>query len=289
MGQHVLVPYDGSDQSADALAYALAAFPADEVTLLHVIEPVVEAGEPAVYTGNQYEQRRENAETMLENARSSQEEADRIGTATTFGRPVHELLGYTRDNAVDHIVMGSHGRDGAARLLLGSVAETVVRRSPVPVTVVRHGQDRIEQPTDVLVPFDGSTQSRQALAYALDRYGEAQVTAVYVLYPPGDTLPGTTHYGVGTGQRETWEEKRHEQTAEVLETTSAVTAEYDRDVETAEIEGEPAEAIVQYLEENEFDHVVIGSTGRDGLSRLLLGSVAETVVRRSPVSVTVSK
>jgi len=53
------------------------------------------------------------------------------------GRPVGQLLGYATTGGIDHIVLGSPGRDGTGRLLLGSVAETVVWRSPVPVTVAK--------------------------------------------------------------------------------------------------------------------------------------------------------
>ena len=52
-------------------------------------------------------------------------------------RPADAILTYIDDNDVDHVIMGSHGRSGVSRLLLGSVAETVARRSPAPVTVVR--------------------------------------------------------------------------------------------------------------------------------------------------------
>jgi len=53
------------------------------------------------------------------------------------GRPARAIEECAEEAAVDHVVIGSHGRDGIARILLGSVAETVVRRSPVPVTAVR--------------------------------------------------------------------------------------------------------------------------------------------------------
>ena len=56
---------------------------------------------------------------------------------TVLGRPARAIIDYAEDNEVDQIVMGSHGRDGVSRILLGSVAETIVRRSPCPVTVVR--------------------------------------------------------------------------------------------------------------------------------------------------------
>jgi nucleotide-binding universal stress UspA family protein len=56
---------------------------------------------------------------------------------TEIGRPSRAIVEYAEEHDIDHIVMGSHGRSGVTRILLGSVAETVVRRSPVPVTIVR--------------------------------------------------------------------------------------------------------------------------------------------------------
>jgi len=60
-----------------------------------------------------------------------------VETRTRLGTPAQEILEYVERNPIDHVVIGSHGRSGVARILLGSVAEVVVRRSPVPVTVVR--------------------------------------------------------------------------------------------------------------------------------------------------------
>lgn len=289
MHRHILVPYDGSDQSADALAYALASFPDAGVDLLHVVEPYVGVpGEPAD-VGSQDARRVEAAETMLAHARDAHDDADRIGTATTVGRPVHEILAYTEANGVDQIVLGSRGRDGAARLLLGSVAETVVRRAPVPVTVVRCSHEQVETPGRVLVPFDGSKPARRALSYALDRFEAADVTALYVLHPASYAPAGPAGYATLGGESTNWEPQQDEHVAGILDSADEVAREAGREIETTGNVGNPADAVVEYVEANEVDHVVLGSTGRDGLSRLLLGSVAETVVRRSPVSVTVAK
>jgi nucleotide-binding universal stress UspA family protein len=289
MNSRILVPYDGSEQSADALAYALASFPDDEIDLLHVVEPYVGRSGVPNDIGIQYDEQQETAESMLENARADHDAEERIETAVTVGRPIHETLAYTEDNDIDHIVIGSHGRDGAARLLLGSVAETVVRRSPVPVTVVRHSQQTVEKPQNVLVPFDGSTQSRRALTYAFDKFESADVTVLYVVFPAADAVTGATGYDDFGEKTDNWEEIRHDHVVEILDSAKGIADEYDRTLETAQVEGKPADAIVESAETDEIDHVVLGSTGRDGIARLLLGSVAETVVRRSPVSVTVAK
>lgn len=134
MTETVLVPIDGSDSSWTALDYVLDHHDDDPVTVLHVIDPAEgnytgehEAGKPA-------ERSTELLETAHERAMA---EALEVDTDTATGSPAETILGYADEHGIDHIVMGSRGRSGLSRLLLGSVAETVVRRSSVPVTVAR--------------------------------------------------------------------------------------------------------------------------------------------------------
>ena len=136
----VLVPIDGSSQSKDALDYALEEFDPGEIVLLHVIDPI-EAGYSATasvpgYSEEWYKHQKEEAETLFEDAKARIDGAE-FTTATEVGRPSRAIVEYAEENDVDHIIMGSHGRSGVTRILLGSVAEAVVRRSPVPVTIVR--------------------------------------------------------------------------------------------------------------------------------------------------------
>ncbi|MFB6112562.1 MAG: universal stress protein [Halodesulfurarchaeum sp.] len=138
--KQVLVPIDGSPQSSAALEYAAEEFSTDELILIHVIDPI-EAGYSATatvpgYTEEWYEHAQEEAEDLLEEARETLDGED-VESVTEVGRPSRSIVEYAEENDVDHIVMGSHGRSGVTRILLGSVAEAVVRRSPVPVTVVR--------------------------------------------------------------------------------------------------------------------------------------------------------
>jgi nucleotide-binding universal stress UspA family protein len=63
--------------------------------------------------------------------------ADRLETEIVMGRPARAIVEFAEANEVDGIVLGSHGRDRVAQVLLGSTAETVVRRAPCPGTVVR--------------------------------------------------------------------------------------------------------------------------------------------------------
>lgn len=141
MGKHLLVPLDGSKQSDDALEYTFAEFPDADVTLLHVINPAragygAQAGIPS-FSEEWYEEAEAAAAELFETAREHAPPGITIHTETAVGQPSRLIVDYVEENDIDGIVMGSHGREGVSRILLGSVAETVVRRSPIPVTVVR--------------------------------------------------------------------------------------------------------------------------------------------------------
>ena len=143
MARNVLVPVDDSDPSSDALEFATDHYPDATITALHVVDPTdfpVGGFESGVMTD--IDQVRENqerhAEDLLEGVRERLTDAGvDVRTAIESGKPSNAIVEYADEHDVDLIAIGSHGRTGASRVLLGSVAETVVRRSPVPVTVIR--------------------------------------------------------------------------------------------------------------------------------------------------------
>jgi nucleotide-binding universal stress UspA family protein len=138
----VLVPYDGSLPAQNAIEYAITQFPDREIVLLRVIE--MASGSPSAGLGLAREKlkqrRKEIAGKLSEEIEELIDTADvefRIETVT--GQPSREIVAFAEEEAndIDQIVVGSHGREGVSRVLLGSVAEKVVRRAPIPVTVVR--------------------------------------------------------------------------------------------------------------------------------------------------------
>lgn len=143
MVQHVLVPVDHSDPAVEALRYALETFPDGSITALHVINPPdVLVGAHAQGTGlglaEDFEQAEAAAETLLEEMEAVAAEAGAtIETVLLRGQVERRISQFADENDPDLIVIGSHGRDGFDRVVLGSVAEKVVRRAPVPVLVVR--------------------------------------------------------------------------------------------------------------------------------------------------------
>jgi nucleotide-binding universal stress UspA family protein len=142
MLSRILVPMDDSEPAGNALAYALENFPEAEVTVLHVV------GVPSMLMGQATglaleddldEAARERAEPVFERARRRASDDDReVDTVVGIGHPAKNILDHATE--YDTVVLGSHGADwsrATRRFLVGNVAETVVRRSPVPVTIVR--------------------------------------------------------------------------------------------------------------------------------------------------------
>jgi nucleotide-binding universal stress UspA family protein len=142
MGKRLLIPMDGSEQAVHALLFGLKEFPSSDITILHVINPMDTGFSPQAslpgYAEEWYKHAEETADEIFAEADDIAAEFDRgVDTDQVVGRPAREIVTYAKDNDVDQIVMGSHGRAGVSRILLGSVAESVVKRSPIPVTVVR--------------------------------------------------------------------------------------------------------------------------------------------------------
>lgn len=134
-GMAVLVAYDGSEPAAEAVAYAAREH--DELVLLRVTE----AADNSIEAGIELAQDAlaDDEETVL-----SDEVTDTLSSADAsyrvervLGDPAEQIATVAERDEIDHVVVGSHGRTGVSRVLLGSVAENVVRRAPVPVTVVR--------------------------------------------------------------------------------------------------------------------------------------------------------
>jgi nucleotide-binding universal stress UspA family protein len=171
-------------------------------------------------------------------------------------------------------------------MLFGSVAEEVVRKAPCPTLTVRKDVDRPPSKAvrRVLAPIDFSNASEVAVQHAKEialTYG-AEVDLLHVVQEP--VYPSAYGYEAAAFP-----------TAEVIDNVEAQLGEMAREqigYEHVMIEartGDPGGQILDYTAENEIDLIVIATHGRTGLNRMLLGSVAERVLRRSPVPVFIVK
>ncbi|MCU4743510.1 universal stress protein [Halobacteria archaeon AArc-m2/3/4] len=129
----------------------------------------------------------------------------------------------------------------------------------------------------VLVAMDDSEEARMALEHAFERFPEATVHVVHV--------PETSNFTFDFDSTITEEAQKRAET--VLEEARTVANEYDRTIEAELVFGHAAEAVVSYADEHDIDQIITGSRGAEGPKRLLLGSVAETIVRRASCPVTV--
>ncbi|ARS89830.1 universal stress protein [Natrarchaeobaculum aegyptiacum] len=138
----ILVAYDGSEPAQKAATHAFQRYSDEEIVLLRVVEAADGSTGAGIELAKEYlaDRREAASEDVVEEVAdlAGATEAD-YRTEVAVGNPAREIVSFAEDDEeeIEHIVIGNHGRSGVSRVLLGSVAEKVVRRSPVPVTVVR--------------------------------------------------------------------------------------------------------------------------------------------------------
>lgn len=139
-GMAVLVAYDGSDPAQNALLHAARTYPDEEIILLRVAEAAggsLGAGVDLVKEKLK-ELREETAKELSDDVTELLEDDDvEFRMEMVAGKPAREIVEYAEEHDIGVIVVGCHGRKGASRVLLGSVADEVARRSPSTVTIVR--------------------------------------------------------------------------------------------------------------------------------------------------------
>lgn len=277
MFDDILIPTDGSDCAEAAVDYAedLATRYGATVHAVCVVDP------RKLEHGPHYDQEKEKYTNIAENTCNDLSAADLSAKpAALTDLPHKAILQYATKHDIDLIVMGTHGRTGVERYLLGSITEKVVRLSDVPVLTVRDEDDEVTYPyTDILVPTDGSEGAGAAIGPAVDvasKY-DARVHALSVIEPMAlgvDVRSEAILDSLEKAARDAVE------TVEEQATQASVSA-----VKIAIEHGSPYRAIRSYIDEYEIDLVVMGTHGRSGIERYLLGSVTEKTVRTSPVPV----
>ena len=275
MFDQIVVPTDGSDVSDASVSAAITL--ADRFDAhLHAIH-VMEMGE--LPPGVEDDDADQFASVGSEATTAAAERAAEAGVEATTsvivgGVPIHRgILDYADDHDADCIVMGTYGRTGLDRFVLGSVAERTLRESPVPVLTV-HEESTVEMPFErILVPTDGSDGALVASDRAID-LASATGATLHVVHVVDPYLLDTQ---VDPSQLLETLEDVGEQAVEAVETRASEAGVSD--VETELLTGNPHRAIVDYADENDVDCIVMGTHGRTGLERYLLGSVTERVVR----------
>jgi nucleotide-binding universal stress UspA family protein len=139
-------------------------------------------------------------------------------------------------------------------------------------------------PDNVLIAFDGSPLSERALTYAIENFSDATLTTIFVINPIDSVIDVEAG---GLPVAADWYDDAQERATEIHTTATDLAAEHDIDLTTVTEVGKPARAILEYADDHDIDQIVMGSHGRSGIDRTLLGSVAETVTRRARIPVTI--
>jgi nucleotide-binding universal stress UspA family protein len=282
MYDEILLPFDGSDGAAEVLHHAseIAHWADATITVLYVADTTRDS--VTVVDGETVDVLERKGEDIVEEATKT---LDTLGVPCTTdivqGNPAPTIVDYAERYDQDLIVMPTHGREGLSRYLIGSVSEKVVRLSPVPVLSVRMQDDEtLEFPYEsVLVPTDGSDAASYAADHTLSLAAATDAT-VHVLCVVEDSALGLD---VGSSvSREDTEQAASDAVDDVV--TAAEERGVDEIVRHVE-HGHPVEKILDRIDTNEIHAVGMGTTGRRGTERILLGSVAEKTVRSAPVPV----
>ena len=145
--KRILAPTDFSEYSAEAIGYACALADkfGSELHFLHILE-VHASSTPVFGAGLAFSPRIRESRAAVEQALELVADGRAAVRATAEGPTFLEILRYAKDNEIDLIVMGTHGRSGLAHVMLGSVAERIVRKAPCPVLTVRHPKHEFVMP-----------------------------------------------------------------------------------------------------------------------------------------------
>lgn len=194
-----------------------------------------------------------------------------------------EILTYARDNQIDLIIMGTHGRTALSHLLLGSVAERIVRMAKCPVMTFRKDAKKINTFQRILVPIDFSDYSKLALQYGLELahlFGSA-----VIIFHSIEQQIHPAFYAAG-------KTSIFEIDSDLKDRASAAMKQFREQIGRTEIpteyalaEGPAYQQIVEYAKRENCDLVVIATHGLRGLEHFLIGSTTEKVVRHSEVPV----
>ena len=302
MFRRILVPLDGAARAETAIPVAarLAKASGGTLVLLQVITTPVDAGgflyEPLVFTQADIDTEISKATKYLTTFSLADEFAGiEVQTLILIGTPAPSILAAIQNNDIDLVVMSSHGETGLMRWVMGSVAQKVVRQSPVPVMVLRDGGPTLSEPSltvpRALVSLDGSHLAESAIlpaaqiVSALAGSGRGILhLARIITYPPEVESLLVTPSPVAAHSVQHEQELAHKYMSELVEILKqGDLAKFNLDIITSVIfEPDVAATLVRLAEKGDelrslpgCEFIAMATHGRSGLQRWAMGSVTE--------------
>lgn len=303
MYQNILVPLDGSDfaERAIPMALSIAERTGGSVQLVSAVPtlpPLVPSAESEGPVQGWFEEERLRASEYLDGVQERLQGRTKVEVhiRVVSGDPVQALEERVRKTGADAIVMTTHGKGLVERVWLGSVADGLVRRAPCPVLLQRLDDDDVEVDLDarpgltrILVPLDGSAASREVVAdaVALASAFDAQISLVRIV---ADGLPIGSTYIPHAAEEERERAEAVREAREDLDRTESKIRDQGVTVEVAIVQDDdPGAGILRHRGDIGADLVAMTTRGRGGVTRLVLGSVADRVIRAGVVPVLVHR
>lgn len=287
----VLVPIDLSENGLKVLPYAksIAAAYDCSIQLLHVVEDVR-------LSSIRHLANREEIQAELIRAAEgrmakvcAEEFRDHPGFQRKIitGHAPVEILQIIEAEQVDWVIMGTHGFLGLGHTLFGSVAENVMKKSPVPVLTIN--SRRIKVPPEdrweikhILFPVDFTEQVSKILPHVLN-LSEKFGATVHLLHVVDDAFRWGQIYSLAWNRQEVARKAK-----DIMDGICAEQMQGCPNFEKKVVFGETAATILKMVESEQIDLVMMGTHGRKGLGHTLFGSVAENVVKQATVPVWVA-
>ncbi|MEZ4412113.1 MAG: universal stress protein [Gemmatimonadales bacterium] len=291
MIKSILVPLDGSPFSEQALPWAacLAKATGAHLEMVRVHDPVPAwtiATEGAVAATAVDPSIRDGEEQYLANCAARLEEGGFTGITRQLldGDVVDQIAAHAEDNAFGLVVLATHGRGALSRLWLGSVSDALVRRLTVPVLLIRPAEGTTIPPAEqfrkVFVALDGSTESESAIGPALALADPKRCEVVLLRVVPPIPIAGEAGMGASLAMDDSLTASLTEQAEAYLEGVAARVRSPAVKVSTrVVVEPGVAQAILHEAALADAELLALATHGARGLRRMVLGSVADKVLR----------
>ncbi len=201
------------------------------------------------------------------------------------------LQGYARRHDVDLIVISTHGRSGISRLSLGSVTDSLIRHTTIPVLVVKPPTSYLNPQVSaafkrIVVPLDGSTLAEQILApvLALAKLHEAEITLLNVLIPHS-----YSQKEIGDQSLPWWDKDIAVARSYLFGIANRLRRDGVPTMTDVVIGENAASTIGDFASREKADLIAIATHGRGGLARMLRGSVADAIMHSARTSMLIFK
>jgi len=285
MYNKILVGFDGSEFSRAALLEAANRIKRRGGKII-LLNAVYFDEEEFGNKPEQLEKRMESGKKICSGAKEMvrKEFGIDIESIVSEGEPPEVIARTAQEMNADLIAMGTHGRRGIKRFIMGSVTSGVIGHAPCDVLVVKKPCTRCTgEFTSILLPFDGSAFSKKALshAYALAKDEGSEVTALYVI-PRYEEM-------IGFMKTDSIRKSLHKEAERIIELAKQSVSSNGVTLATAIEEGNAADKIVETANRMKHDLIVMGSYGWRGVNKAILGSTTERVIMNASCPIMVVK